>query len=316
MKEVIVKKIKDESLSIRKYELINIDNSDFSAYEAGSHIDIKTPSGHIRQYSLCGDPDVKNTISIAVKKDENSRGGSVSLHDNLKVGDRVLISMPKCHFRLSSETKHHVLIGAGVGITPLISMAYECLRLGNSFELHYFVREDDKSSFLDFFGRKEISENTNIYSCSDRQKIKSILSDLTVGLNNHNHVYTCGPNGFMEEVVYQASKIIPKEQIHFEYFNGVEIDESENQVFNVILGSSGKKITVSEDETLVMALNRNGVNVPVSCQEGTCGTCLIPVISGDIIHRDVFLTEDEKKEGEIICACVSRGKNSDLVLDL
>jgi vanillate O-demethylase ferredoxin subunit len=67
---------------------------------------------------------------------------------------------------------------------------------------------------------------------------------------------------------------------------------------------------------LVDALKSAGIDIPVSCEAGVCGTCLIGVLEGVPDHRDLYLTADEKTRGDLILPCCSRAKTPQLVLDL
>ena len=89
----------------------------------GAHVDFHLPNGHVNQYSLCGPLEEVDSYTIAVKKLPEGRGGSAWLHDELKMGDIALVSQPRNHFPLERVKPHTILLAAGIGITPIASMA-------------------------------------------------------------------------------------------------------------------------------------------------------------------------------------------------
>ena len=77
----------------------------------------------IRQYSLCNDPNDRHWYLIAVLREPNSRGGSVSMIDSVREGNTLRISSPRNHFPLVPGAKLVVRVAGGIGITPILSMA-------------------------------------------------------------------------------------------------------------------------------------------------------------------------------------------------
>ncbi|MFX1676260.1 FAD-binding oxidoreductase [Paraburkholderia sp. A2WS-5] len=114
--------------------------------EPGAHIDVQTPAGCVRQYSLVNAPGERDRFVIGVKREPVSRGGSRSLHDVLEVGAQILVSPPKAHFRLVGGTPA-VLIAGGIGITPILAMAGALQHAGVPYRLHDFVRSREHMAF-------------------------------------------------------------------------------------------------------------------------------------------------------------------------
>jgi ferredoxin len=85
--------------------------------------------------------------------------------------------------------------------------------------------------------------------------------------------------------------------------------------FQVVLERTGKTIDIPADASILEIL-LEGVNVPSSCQQGVCGTCETKVLNGEIDHRDMVLTDYEKKTGQSMMICCSRAKGASLTLDL
>jgi len=94
---------------------------------------------------------------------------------------------------------------------------------------------------------------------------------------------------------------------------GPELDQTS---FDVICHSTGQRIAVGPDVSVLDALNDAGINVPSSCAEGICGTCETGVIEGDVEHRDFLLSPAERAENKSMFVCVSRCRSRELILDL
>jgi ferredoxin len=105
-----------------------------------------------------------------------------------------------------------------------------------------------------------------------------------------------------------------KSKLHAESFSEAAPQEGD-EPFDVELANSGQVLTVPADQTLLEALEASGTMVIYDCRKGDCGLCSVQVKSGEIIHRDIFLSDEEKASGTVIQVCVSRGKGR-LVLDL
>jgi vanillate monooxygenase ferredoxin subunit len=86
--------------------------------------------------------------------------------------------------------------------------------------------------------------------------------------------------------------------------------------FTVELAQSAQSFVVGPDESIIEVLSRNGIDVPTSCEQGVCGTCLTKVLQGRPDHRDVFMTDQEHEAGNQITLCVSRCLDDKLILDL
>jgi vanillate O-demethylase ferredoxin subunit len=107
-----------------------------------------------------------------------------------------------------------------------------------------------------------------------------------------------------------------EEALHREYFAAAPVDTSQDGSFEIQLASTGAVIRVEPEQSVVAALQHAGVSVPVSCEQGVCGTCLTRVIAGTPEHRDMYLTPEEHARGDQFTPCCSRAKSARLVLDL
>ena len=86
--------------------------------------------------------------------------------------------------------------------------------------------------------------------------------------------------------------------------------------FDVQLQKSGQTLSVTKDQSILKVLQDAGHDVPFSCSEGICGTCLTKVVAGTPDHWDMYLTPEEQAKGDVIMVCYSRSQTACLVLDL
>ncbi|AME28392.1 PDR/VanB family oxidoreductase [Burkholderia sp. PAMC 26561] len=314
---VRVDAIRDEAPDIRVYVISRIDGEPFSAYEPGAHIDVTSPSGVMRQYSLCGDPDQLQHYEFAVKHETRSRGGSRSLHNDVTPGTQLITSAPRNLFRLDDTATGHILMAAGIGITPLLSMAYRLLREHPRFTLHYFVRDFASAAFMTLLTESRFAEHVVVHYGVEPSKLRHEVIVCLTDVPPGTHVYTCGPSGFMDCVVRTGESVLPASSIHLErFFAESTVAREAVASFEVEIASNGTKVRVEPDQSIVDALASAGILIDTSCGEGVCGTCMVDVLSGEPEHRDHCLSKAERASGKVICCCVSRSTSPLLVLDL
>lgn len=311
---VVVKNRHVEGGNVAVMEFESTTSTQLPQIEAGAHIDVHLPNGMIRQYSLCQDPKQQGIFRLGILKDPESRGGSESAFNDIQNGTQLQVSAPRNLFPLVKAT-HAVLIGGGIGITPLITMAYQLLHEGASFELHYCGSSPENCAFVDEIKQGELAQFTRFHFKSEGASHREFFESAIKNIDQTGHIYTCGPNGFMDWVINLAqTQNFPDSQIHKEYFQ-VDV-ETTGDAFEVVAERSGKIILVNSEETILQALAREGINIEMSCEQGVCGTCMCDVIEGEPDHRDVYFTDEEKASNEQILVCCSRSKSARLVLDI
>ncbi|MFV5628817.1 PDR/VanB family oxidoreductase [Acinetobacter oleivorans] len=312
--DVVVKNRHVEGGNIAVMEFESATSATLPKVEAGAHIDVHLPNGMVRQYSLCQNPNDEGKFRLGILRDPESRGGSVSAFDEIKDGMQIQVSEPKNLFPLL-KAKHSVLIGGGIGITPLITMAYQLAHEGESFELHYCGASAEHCAFVDEIKNGELAKYTTFHFKSEGASHRAFFESAIKDIDSESHIYTCGPVGFMDWVINLATTHdFPEQQIHKEYFQ-VETDTSGDS-FEVVAERSGKIIMVEAGETILQALAKEGIDIEMSCEQGVCGTCMCDVIEGEPDHRDVYFTDEEKASNEQILVCCSRSKTPRLVLDI
>ncbi|TCS09329.1 PDR/VanB family oxidoreductase [Caulobacter sp. BK020] len=301
---------------IVRLELVCAEGRDLPAFEAGAHVDLFLGNGLTRQYSLCNDPADRGHYRIAVLREPASRGGSTFVHEALTEGATLKISAPRNLFALDEAAEEHLLFAGGVGVTPILAMARRLHAVEHSFAFHYCARDRSRAAFLDELAAAPFADAVHLSFDAEpetRLDLDSALADPAPG----RRLYVCGPGGFMAYVIDGAlARGWPPDQIRKEHFAAAPPPEGANRPFELVIASSGQVVPVAADQTAAQALETAGVFVPVSCEQGVCGTCLTRVIEGEPDHRDLFQTDDERTANEQFTPCCSRARTPRLVLDL
>jgi len=285
------------------------------AFSAGAHIDLHIKPDLIRQYSLVNHPEERHRYLIGVLRDPKSRGGSIAVHDELNEGDLITISSPKNHFPLV-RSRRHLLLGGGIGITPILCMAERLEHIQADYELHYCTRSPARMAFRQRIDETLPSERV-YYHFDDGDKSQLLNLDELLGLpDNSTHIYACGPSAFIDYVCQAAESYGWRSQnIHFEYF-GAELDSSNDKAFEVEIASSGEIIRIPVGHAVTEVLQEYDIDIEVACEQGVCGTCVTRVMQGVPEHRDRFLTKEQKGRNDQFTPCCSRAKGERLILDL
>lgn len=294
------------------FELHPLDGVALPVFTPGSHLTVQVPSGVRRNYSLCSNPADTGMYQIAVKRDDAGRGGSVSMADDVQVGQLLSVSWPRNNFELAERTNNFIFVAGGIGITPILSMMQHLKSTGrDNFKLYYCTRDAASTAFNDPIN-SEFAGHVQMHH--DNGDIDQALDLWPVFEKPANaHVYCCGPKGLMDSVEDMTGHW-PSGSVHFESF-GVDAKAfAEDRPFDVQLAKTGTTIHVGAGQTILQALRLTGLRLPSSCESGTCGSCKTRLLGGEAEHRDMVLNDEEKTDH--IMVCVSRAKSSGLVLDL
>jgi ferredoxin-NADP reductase len=296
---------------VRCFLLTDPDGGDLPAWAPGAHVDLLLPTGMTRQYSLCGDPADRRTWRVAVLLEEDSRGGSRYLHERAREGTELAASLPRNNFPLVSADRY-VFIAGGIGITPLLPMIAAASAAGAQWRLHYGARSLDRMAFtgeLDRYGDRYARYPQDSHGLMPLAEILGPAADGAA-------VYCCGPEPLLAAVEGQHKGRLAG-TLHVERFHPVALTTAApDSDFDVVIESSGQVVRVRAGQSILTALGRAGVDVPSSCEEGTCATCETPVLEGEVEHRDSVLTEEERAGSRTMMLCVSRARSPRLVLDL
>lgn len=317
MLQVVVKRVTDEAIGIRSFELVDRSGAGLPAFTAGSHIDVQVPGGPMRQYSISSDPADRQSYVIAVKREPASRGGSAGMFERVGVGDTIEIGAPRNNFALADDDRHSFFFAGGIGITPILSMVRSRIAAKRSFDLHYFARSDEHMAFRAELVGLSAANSIKLVFASEAAEVEAYARDAMRSVSAASHLYTCGPGSFMDLICEVAGARLSQGNIHLERFAKDPAGPAGPQAgFEVVLAKSDRKISVGDGESIVEALAREGIDVEVSCEQGICGTCLTTVLEGIPDHKDMFLLDDEKDSNTKMCICVSRSKTSQITLEI
>ena len=300
-----------EAPNIVSYELRPPEGGELPPFTAGAHIDLSLPNGLVRSYSLVNSQSERHRYVIAVQKDRASRGGSKWVHENFRVGELLTANGPRNNFALEEAAEKSVFIAGGIGITPILSMTERLSALGRDWELVYCARKRAGTAFLESLQRKpRVRFNFDEEPGGKMLDIAAVVKAAPANA----HFYCCGPLPMLE-AFEQATRDLPRERVHVEYFTAKAPPAVEGG-FTVVLARKGLTIAVAPGKTILDTLRDHGVDVPYSCTEGVCGTCETRVLEGVPDHRDLILTEAERASNKTMLICCSGSKSEKLVLDL
>jgi vanillate O-demethylase ferredoxin subunit len=307
----------EEAQDICSFELADPDHRGLPPFSAGGHIDVEVSEGLIRQYSLCNHPGEAHRYLIAVLEDPRSRGGSIGMHRR-RVGDLLRISEPKNHFPLSASAKKSLLFAGGIGVTPILCMAERLAHIGAHFEFHYCARSLSRMAFVQRIRQSAFAAKVSFHLDDGAPGQKIDVTGLLRDPQPDTHLYVCGPSGFMEWVLKTAHHSgWLDDQVHREYFAAVAQTPGLAQgSFEVQIASTGMTYMVPAGQSIVARLREAGIDIPTSCEQGVCGTCVTRVLDGIPDHRDVFLSNKERARNDQVLPCCSRATSPRLVLDL
>ncbi len=317
-----------EAVDICSFELVDPAGGTLPPYGAGAHIDVHIRDGLVRQYSLIDaveiDPaEPRRGYRIAVLRDPAGRGGSRAMHDDLAEGDLLRIGQPRNLFPLAPGGGRSLLLAGGIGITPILCMAQRLSAAGAGFTLHYCARSADRMAFREAIAASPFADRVVFHVDDGPAGQRLDLAGALAGGDGGGHLYVCGPAGFNTAVVETAQRQGWRDgHIHFESFTAAKgvapsaAAAGGDRDFLVTLASSGKSYTVPPGRTVVEVLAAHGVDIPTSCEQGICGTCLTGLLDGEPDHRDQFLTNAERARNDRFTPCCSRAKSRTLLLDL
>ncbi len=281
-------------------------------FSAGAHIGVRVPNGLLRKYSLCNDPAERGRYQIAVKRESDGRGGSCSLIDNVKPGDELAVIAPVNDFGLPPRAQDFLFIAGGIGVTPMMAMIRQVMAEGKRFRLFYCSRSPETTAFRDELSAPQFKDTVTIHYDQGDISRSLDLRPILAERKNREHLYCCGPRPLMEAVRAMTDHWSPT-AVHFEAFSEAETHKAGDKPIKVRLARSGAVIDVPTDKTILEALRDHGLEVPSSCETGTCGTCRTKLLAGEADHRDLVLAEHERKD--TIMICVSRARTYEITVD-
>ncbi|WP_019927416.1 PDR/VanB family oxidoreductase [Nocardia sp. BMG111209] len=299
-----------ETDEVRSFVLAAESGEELPQWGPGAHIDLHLPGGRTRQYSLCGDPGDRRQWRIAVLREPAGRGGSRYLHDEVTTASRLRVGMPRNNFPLIDAPRYRFVAG-GIGITPLLPMIAAVAAAGAPWTLHYGGRTRAGMAFAD-----ELTGHGDRVRLYPQDRCGLIPLPEVFG-SDDAAIYCCGPEPLLQAAERQQ-RARGTGSLHLERFQPADVvaDPAANGAFEVELRYAGTVVQVAAGQSVLSALQRAGVDVPSSCEEGTCGSCETTVLDGEVDHRDSVLNDEERAAGHTMMLCVSRARSPRLVLDL
>jgi ferredoxin-NADP reductase len=308
---------------IRLIRLRADDGRSLPAFTAGAHIRVQVglPDGsrdwrHYSLINLLADPsatDAPVEYVIAVRREDDGRGGSRYMHERLAPGDLLPVEPPKNDFALQPDAGRAVLVAGGIGVTPLASMAARRRAEGLPVRLHYAGRSRDVMAFLPEL--EALLGNDLVVHADAERGCPFGISALLDACGADDRIYVCGPKPMLDAVLAQTqARGWGHDRVHFELFT-TPVAAAGDQPFEVELAQSGQRFTVPPGQSILDCMIEHGCDPMFDCKRGECGVCVTPVLEGEIDHRDYVLTASEKAEGKLIQVCVSRARGQKLVLD-
>ena len=282
------------------------------AAEPGAHIDVHLPNGLVRQYSLVHAEAAPAAYIVGVKLDRTGRGGSRYMHERLRVGESLAISPPRAHFPLVEAQEPTILFAGGIGITPIWSMVQRLEAERRPWQLFYACRSRQDAAFLAPLQALGPCVTWHFDDENDGRCLD--LAAAVAAAPAHAHLYCCGPLPMLA-AFEAASADRPADHVHVEYFTPRSTAAFAGG-FTVALARSRREFRVPPGQSILAVLRAAGVDVSFSCEQGVCGACETPVLSGSPDHRDNILTEKERAASRTMMICCSGCTSDLLVLDL
>lgn len=296
---------------MRLFELRATDGAPLPSWEAGAHIELELGNGLARPYSLLPSGRA-DTYRVAIKRAADSTGGTRWLFTRGQVGALLTVSAPRNTFPLQEGPA--VLVGGGIGITPLVSMAAALEARGErSWQLHYAVARRDQAALLDELARH--GDRVRLHVDAEAGSLLDVRR-IVAESPPDARLYACGPNPMLaalEQAAVAAGR--DRATIAVERFDPVA-DAATSGGYTVVLARSGTRLAVPAGTTILGALRKAGLSVQTSCERGTCGACEVAVLDGTPDHRDAVLSPEEQEDGTAMMICCSGSLTPELVLDL
>ena len=298
-----------------------------------------------RSYSICSGPD-DGELRIAVKKVD---GGAFSswAADELKAGDELDVMTPTGRFGVThapDEARVYAGFAAGSGITPILSIVKGVLaREPNSrFFLFYGNRstggmlfrealEELKDRFMARFSVFHVISGEEqdipiLHGRLDGEKVRVLLRSL-VPAASVDHVFICGPSGMSVDIEATCRAIgIAEERIHVERFVSefggkprakkvIAASAPAKALASLVIDGKRREVPVAEDESILDAALRAGMDLPFACKGGMCSTCRAKLVEGEAQMEVNYSLEPWELKAGFILTCQARPVSDKVVVD-
>jgi len=308
--QAVVRHIDEPLPGVKRLVLADQDGWRLPAFRPGAHIDLHLANGLVRTYSLCNDPADCRRYVVAIKREEQGRGGSRHIHDELCAGQVIGVSVPRSGLELSS-TGMNIFVAGGIGVTPFVSAILALEREGKSnYQLHWASMGEP--SLIDMLEPAVQGGRVHLYNTLEASPpdIRSIVE----GSGPDAKAFCCGPTGMLDAFESAVAEW-PESRKHVERFTAPRLAPTLNaQPYSVVLARSGREMEVRPEVGLLATLEAMDADISVSCAGGICGACRTRWTEGPPIHHDRVLSAQERAHEVIVCVAECAGPR--LVLDL
>jgi ferredoxin-NADP reductase len=311
---LVARSVRQEADGVRSFRFEHPDGAALEPWAPGAHLEFALPSGLVRQYSLCGDPEDRSGYTVAVLEQPEGRGGSREFHRAVTAGTEIRVRGPRNHFPLQ-EAASYLFIAGGIGITPILPMVRSVAKSGSSFGVVYGGRSLGSMAFRDEIAALGTVASLVPEDSMGRIDIAGELSRCPAG----TRVFCCGPEPLLRAVTDLCAADDRVAGLHIERFGAAKDQpavSSGQSCFEVELARTGATIVVDDHSSILDKVLEVVPDAPWSCREGYCGTCETRVISGVPEHADDVLDEAEREANTVMMICVGRSRSSRLVLDI
>ena len=309
--KTIVETIAQDGPDTKVFTLVDPDHWELPPFLPGAHIDLHLPNRMVRTYSLCNGPDHNGKYVVAVKREVAGRGGSVKLHDDIKVGDTIGVSLPRGGIAVDRNVPRYVFVAGGIGVTPYLSIAAALKQIDHpDFMIHVIAR--DRTPLESWLAPYIDDERIVVHHTAraGRPDIAALLGDVAPD----TIVGCCGPEAMLADFE-RATAAWPAANVHVERFvpPALAVDP-DAKPYTIVLARSRNEITVRAGQTMLSALQETGIDIPASCCGGICGSCKVGWLDGKPAHRDRILSPYERERYLMVCVAGSHSER--LTLDL
>ncbi|MBK7765778.1 MAG: 2Fe-2S iron-sulfur cluster binding domain-containing protein [Sulfuritalea sp.] len=332
--------------SVCSFHLVPEDGQALPGFLPGQFLtfrfDVPTANGSteqiIRCYSLSDAPRAEG-YRISVKRVLAPAGSGLPpgrasgfLHDHVEVGSRLALRAPSGHFRIDRSDAPVVLIGGGIGITPMLSMANWCLaeQPGREVWLFYGVRNSREMIMKPALeGLAAAHPNFNLRVCFSNPlpedvAVRDYQHQSRVDLNvlrmqlplKTYQFYICGPNPMMESLVPALEDWgVPDARIHFEAFGPASVKRRSAAAVTGVADEAGIVVNFAKSGkvlswrpasgSLLEFAEANGIAVDSGCRAGGCGSCQTTIQAGEVAYSQA--PDFDPEPGScLLCVCTPK----------
>ncbi len=348
-RKFLVQKKEMESKDVCSFYLTPHDQKKLSPFYPGQYLtfQLEIPGNAravIRCYSLSDGPRPEG-YRVSIKRvppaSKEHPPGVVSshFHDNIKEGDILDVKAPGGKFYLDPEvTENVVLIGGGIGVTPVLAMLNTLIGQGTTRQIWFFYGLRNRAEHvmkeqLETIAREH--PNVFLYVCYSKPESTDELNRdynyegrISIDLfkevlpSNNFDFYICGPGPLMQSMTEGLKEWgVPDKNVHFETFGPssvkkiaptVKPENVDQPGYAVQFKKSGKTVKWTGGTSNLLELaEANGISIPSGCRAGSCGTCQVAVFSGEVGYLD---KSDFETEPGTRLTCIGCPK-SDVVID-